>query len=67
MWEYQSSEMAPDRDPQDVQATLNALGAQRWELVANYVSNAGYNVFICKRPVERGRAGYKLDLDEQRS
>jgi hypothetical protein len=39
-----------NRPSPEVQDTLNALGEQRWEFVAVYVSNAGYNVFILKRP-----------------
>jgi hypothetical protein len=48
VWEYQLIEM--NRPSPEVQDTLNALGEQRWEFVAVYVSNAGYNVFILKRP-----------------
>jgi hypothetical protein len=66
VWEYQLIEM--NRPSPEVQDTLNALGEQRWEFVAVYVTSAGYNAFVLKRPksdeqraVEQ-RAGFVVDM-----
>jgi hypothetical protein len=48
-WEYQLITLATDRDPSQIQVTLNAAGNDSWELVAVYPSAAAFNIFVFKR------------------
>jgi Domain of unknown function (DUF4177) len=59
MWEYNFLELEADRTKADVETALNALGSEGWELVAAYRSNAGWNVFVCKRPIEAAERNRK--------
>jgi hypothetical protein len=55
MWEYHFLELEASRSKAEVETALNELGREGWELIAAYRSNAGWNVFVCKRPMESAR------------
>jgi hypothetical protein len=52
-WEYRLMPLAPERDPMQIQEALNATGDEGWELVAVYISTAGFNTFVFKRPTRK--------------
>ncbi len=49
-WEYELLVESPNSGIERVQNALNTLGSDRWELVSSYMSGAGDNVFVFKRP-----------------
>jgi hypothetical protein len=52
-WEYRVMEL-PNFEGAKIQAALDELGADGWELTATYVTPAAFNAFIFKRPKRGG-------------
>jgi hypothetical protein len=49
-WEYKVAPVPPEWDHERTEDSLNRMGLQGWDLVTQYISNAGYGVFVFKRP-----------------